>query len=152
MPFFSWQYQITRYGKQIQLWVWWRTQGQCSTSLNLWNSQRCKQDILKKKRADRKDTMICLSDGFLCLIFSSCCICFASRFLALWVSFRSVCGWKEVSKEWPTLGDIFSCLYSRWQLFKWEQKMLVCVLIYEENRRRDTIQEHLYSQHNRQCL
>ncbi len=36
-----------------------------------------------------KDTMICLSEGFLCLVLSSWAICLASLSLALWVAFRS---------------------------------------------------------------
>lgn len=35
--------------------------------------------------------MICLSEGFLCLVLSSWAICLASRFRALWVVFRSSC-------------------------------------------------------------
>lgn len=38
-----------------------------------------------------KDTMICLSEGFLCLVLSSWAICLASLSLALWVVFRSSC-------------------------------------------------------------
>lgn len=39
-----------------------------------------------------KDTMICLSEGFLCLVLSSWAICLDSRSLALWVVFRSSYG------------------------------------------------------------
>lgn len=35
--------------------------------------------------------MICLSEGFLCLVLSSWAICLASLSLALWVAFRSSC-------------------------------------------------------------
>lgn len=43
--------------------------------------------------------MICLSEGFLCLVLSSWAICLASLSLALWVVFRSSCMDAQVHKD-----------------------------------------------------
>lgn len=53
--------------------------------------------------------MICLSEGFLCLVLSSWAICLASLSLALWVAFRSSCvdaqghSSREENQQWQSI-------------------------------------------------